>query len=449
MLLWRRILLSAVVLVSWAVVVGIGASGAAAAPTCAPEGTNIQGIGSSLQKVAQEIWTGREVPSGTPLTGLPHTANALADSYREKCASKTTPPSVSYTTTSAEMALHAFGYTGSKSIEGEIQFISTDEGPDASQIVGAEEASGVKPVVLPVTQTAIAVVVHPPTGCTLQGGITWRDLDKVFGGSGIKKWSEFSTKKEAVAGDCEHEISRVVLKEASTVTLQFKAYLATLEEAEGLPCETEGHRHWAELEEIGPEGKPNTTWPECPGGTPVLRVAGGGALAQKVAETEGTIGYAVLSDAKAHGAGTAKLQNGEVAGEPTFAEPGNSSTDDARCANARYTVPEAGREGLGTGLSVDWSTVFDDQPMIGGTEYPLCMLTYVAGWNKYTEADYGTGHKADGEIVKDYVASYVVPTGEGQKAIEGHWYSTLPAVGGAGSATDVQNAAEFIAGKLG
>ena len=448
MFLCRRISLSVTLLVSVAVIAGVGAPSAMAAPTCMPEGTNIQGIGSSLQKTAQEIWTGREVPSGTPLTAIPHSPNAFPDSYREKCKAEKNPPTVSYTSTGSGMGLTAFGYTGG-TLDKELAFIASDDGPNATQIGDAKAASGVEPVILPVSQTAIAVIVHLPAGCTLTGGITWQDLNKVFGGSTIRKWSEFSTKHEAAAGDCEHEITRVVRAEGSGTTFQFKHYLATLEEK--LPCETEGHTHWAELEEVGAGEKPNIVWPECPTGhTPVVPREGGGAVAKYVMENPNTIGYAALPDAKNNGAATAKLQNGVVEEVPTYAEPGNTATSNARCANARYIVPPKGRDEAGnTGLGVNWSETFGAQPEVGGTEYPLCTLTYVAGWNEYTEAIYGTNAIAYGELVEDYIANYVVSTeaGQGQKAIEGHWYARLPT--GVNKETDVQESAEFIASKLG
>jgi ABC-type phosphate transport system substrate-binding protein len=437
---------------------GVGASSAAAATgtaNCNQEGTNIQGIGSSLQRVAQENWTGRAVPSGTPLGGLPHAANALANSYRVKCAAKAVPPTVSYTSTGSGMALADFGYTGP--LNTALAFIGTDDGPNAAQIAAAELASGAKPVILPVTQTAIAVIAHPPAGCTLKE-ITWLDLNKVFGGKGIKKWSDFSTASGGAA--CEKEITRVVRAEGSGTTLQLKNYLQVLHEevgAEKLPCETEGTEEWSGLEEVGaaPAEKPNTVWP-CPpaeGGTPIVTAEGGGGVATKVETTENTIGYAALPDAKAHTTNVTleKLQNGTSGGLPKYGEPGNNATSNARCENARYTVPANGRRIVGSnGLAVDWSKVFGAQPKIGGTEYPLCTLTYIAAWNEYKEAKYGAGSAAIEKLTGDFIMNYVVQTaaGQGQPVVSGHWYAALPVGAGVGAASDVQDSAEFIATNL-
>ncbi len=447
---------------------GVSAGSAMAAPpNCTPEGIHIKGMGSSLQKVAQTIWTGREVknvttPSEVPTEG---TANAEANSFREKCAVKTSPPTVTYGSSGSGKGLAAFGFSSAKTLNPELAFVGSDDGPTQTLIEDEETASGAKPIILPVSQTAIAVMVHLPAGCTLEK-ITWQDLNRVWGGSktggtGIKTWREFSTASPTtVGGACDHEITRVVRKEGSGTTLQFKNYLSTLATtgtigAEQLPCTTEGHTTWAELEEVGPtEEKPNVTWPQCTGGTPVFAAEGGGKVAEKVETTANTIGYAALPDAEAHMTNVQleKLQTFEAGTSKEFAEPVNTTTKTARCTNARYSVPEAGRRGVGTGEAVNWSTVFGAKPEIGGTTvYPLCTLTFVAGLSNYTEAKYGVNHTKIGEVVADYIKNYVISTAatQGQAAVEGHYYSKLPVTGGAGSETDVQDSAEFIATKLG
>jgi ABC-type phosphate transport system substrate-binding protein len=430
---------------------GVSASSAGAvttAPTC-PGTVHIKGMGSSLQKTAQEIWTGREVktvvaPSEIPAEG---TANAKANSYRAKCASKSPPPTVTYGSSGSGKGLAAFGYTGG-SLNNELAFVGTDDGPTTEEIGKAETAGGTQAVILPVSQTAIAVMVHLPTGCTLTGGIAWQDLNKVFGGKNIKRWTEFSTaSSKVVGGPCDHEITRVVPAEASGTTLQFKNYLQTLMEqggAEKLPCKTAGTEEWKGLEGIGTGEKPNTAWPTCAGSTsPILAAVGGdAAVATAVDRDPNTIGFAALPDAEAHlkeGATLVKLQNGENLGMKSFAEPGTTSGT-ARCLNSRYTVPVAGRPGAsGSGLSVDWSTTFGAVPKINGSEYPLCTLTYLAAWNTYTEAKYGSGHAAIQGLVNDYVTRYVISTAstQGQEAIKGSWYSAMP--------KNVQESAEFIA----
>jgi ABC-type phosphate transport system substrate-binding protein len=405
---------------------GVSAGSAMAAPTC-PNNSVINGRGSSLQKIAQtEVWTVK---------------------YDAACANA---PKVSYESTSSGSGLEAMGFKGGV-VNTAFQYIGTDDGPNATQIASAEGAvsHNTKPVIVPVSQTAISVVVHPPAGCTFKAGtgITYAELNKVFGGNGITNWNQFSN----VTGTCNEAVKRVVRSDGSGTSYQFKNYLSTLEtnatiKAEGLPCTTEGHTKWGEMLEVGAENKPNITWPQCAGGTTVTAVSGGGGVAETVASTSGAIGYAALPDAKAKTAEVARLQNGTISGIATYAEPGNSSTSTARCVNARYTVPAEGRT-TGTGVAVDWSTVFGAQPAIGGSEYPLCTLTYDAGWKSYEGAGFT---KAQGEAVFDYINNYVVAAASGQEDLKTakKWYSTLPTTGGAGSATDVQSAAEWAASKI-
>lgn len=432
---------------------GFGAAGASANPTCTPEEVNIQGMGSSLQGVAQEAWTGRKVPFGLPLGSVPHVATSKTGYYKA-CETKLKPPTVSYTSTGAGSALAAFSFLGIGPINTTIDFIGTEDPPTAAEITNAEEVSaGARPIIVPVAQTAIAVVIHPPANCRFKAekGITWKELNKVFGGNGITEWSQFANTEATVAGACSHPVKRVVRKEASGVTYQFKNYLSVLETeegAEGLPCKTEGTLEWGKLKEISATGKPNPAWPQCAGGTEVQVARGDGALAERVAATEGTIGYAGLPAAKAKAATVALLQNGVEGVEPLYAEPGNSTTDTARCTKARYTVPVEGRRGVGTGEAVEWTTVFGAEPDVKGTEYPLCTLAFDIGWSNYEDPGYPEAVKV-GEVVRDYIKNYVVPTGLGQAAIVGKWYSAMPNAGGTGSATDIQDAAEFAAEKLG
>jgi ABC-type phosphate transport system substrate-binding protein len=351
---------------------------------------------------------------------------------------------VSYESTSSGSGLAAFRFTGAGAILGEFGFVGTDDAPNRAQIENAEAAAaGAKPVIIPVAQTAIAVMVNPPSGCKFKSGkgITSIELAEVFGGgtttTGIKKWSELSQTE----GTCNVAIKRVVRAEGSGTTFQFKNYLQVVKPA--LPCSTtpsggSAQTEWKGLEEVE---EPNKTWPTCTGGTEILTAAGGGALAEKVVATANSIGYASLPDAQAKSATSVALQNGEVSGEPTFRAPGRASNKTARCDEARYTVPvEARMAGTGKGISNDWSKVFGATPSIGGEEYPLCTLTYDIGWNEYPTSIFAAGL---GKDVTDYLRNYVLAAG--QTDLVGNWYSKLPSIGGTGGELNVQDAAEFAA----
>jgi ABC-type phosphate transport system substrate-binding protein len=422
-------------------IVGVGgaaASEVASPPPHCPNALAIKGKGSSLQKFAQiEIWNKK---------------------YNTACSA--TGTTVSYESTGSGPGLEAFRFTGSGTeINHSYQFIGSDDAPSRTQIEHAEEVSGgAKPVVVPVSQTAIAIVAHPPTGCkfTSGTGITWKDLNKVFGGNGITEWSQFTNIEETTANACKSPVIRYVRAEGSGTTYQFKNYLQTLhtsESAEALPCTVSlpgggTATEWSQLEVVGASEQPNKTWPQCTSSTEVKTAAGGGKLVEEVSATSGTIGYAALPDAEAHiaAANIIPLQNGEVSGSPIYRSPANTTTKNARCEEARYVVPtEARMTGSGTGIAADWSTVFGANPSIGGTEYPLCTLTYDIGWTNYTSAGYGTNATGWGKDVADYIRNYVVPTAQGQKALIGRWYSALPA---GVAARNVQGAAEFSAEQL-
>ena len=117
----------------------------------------------------------------------------------------------------------------------------------------------------------------------------------------------------------------------------------------------------------------------------------------------------------------------------------------SNCGARVYNVPAQGQV-TGTGESVDWSQVFGASPKVGGGLYPLCTLTYDAGWSSYAKAGYGTAATATKEVVKDYLANFV-DASEGQAIDTAHWYQALPAP--AEAAHNVQAAAEFALTKLG
>lgn len=397
-------------------IAGIGAGSASAA--CSS--TVMKGQGSSLQRIAQqELWSTGYISGG--------------------CGSGTNLKP-EYTSSSSGTGLGVWGFNGSGSVTTEWTYIGTDDGPNAGQIKKAQEASksaGV--VVVPVAQTAIAILVHPPTECTLEK-ITNVNLEKAFSGEAAT-WSEIGATGAGCSG-APGTLTRVVRKDASGTTYQFKNYLALINTlrnggTEGAICT--GKPKWSELEEIGPTGTPNTEWPEC--GTMAATVptgTGGGEVAAKVAATAGTIGYAALPDAKAKGASTVQVQNNGISGSPIYQKP-DIGTEEARCAKAEYTVPGEGLKASGTGVNVDWSKVFGGQPSIGGTTYPICTLTYDLGWNNYVTAGFAAGI---GSSVKSYL-SYIVTNGAATK-----WYQNLPEKTGESEVHNVKLAAQFAVEKV-
>jgi ABC-type phosphate transport system substrate-binding protein len=396
-------------------IAGVGASSASAA--CS--GT-IKGQGSSLQRIAQqEIWT---------------------PSYTAASCTTGTNATPAYTSSSSGTGMASWGSTGG-AINREWTFIGTDDGPTAAtQIANMRTAAGAgsELVVVPVAQTAIAIMVHPPAECSITN-ITNANLEDAFSGK-AETWTAIG----ATGAGCGGSLTRVVRKDASGTTYQFKNYLSLVNALRHSGTEEgacSGQPKWSSLEEISGSGGPNLEWPACgtisqitPAGT------GGGEVAAKVVATAGTIGYAALPDAKSKGATSAKVQNNGISGSPIFASP-EKTTEEANCAKAEYNVPE-GAFTSKSGLNVDWSKVFGGTPSIGSTTYPICTLTYDLAWHNYVTAGFAAGI---GSSVKSYL-NHIITSGTGTGTVK-KWYSDLPVK--TEELHNVKMAAEFAVSLIG
>jgi ABC-type phosphate transport system substrate-binding protein len=411
---------------------GLRTEGASATVECT--GANIIGEGSSLQRRAN--------------------VNVWIPAFEGEVCNKEVFPKVEFRSQGSGAGLKAWGALGG-AINRERQFIATDEAPTAAQIESIKKAAGGGNVlVIPVAQTAIAVVVNPPSGCTL-ANITNSELERVFRGV-VTKWSELENAEGATA--CASALKRVVHRDGSGTTYQFKNYLGLINTA-GLPCtvnEAEGQATWKELAPIlNPEtGAPNTGWPEsCTGKTLTAVVRpeenGDGAAVRLVNATPGSIGYAALPASEVNEGRAVKLQNNGLVEieEATYAEPRIAGVGKgqgiANCAGARYVVPTEGRR-TGTGLDVDWSQVFGANLGIGGTSYPLCTLTYDLAFHGYEAAGFSA---AQAMTVRDYVDGYIVLGGQTALSTSETNYAPLPeTIGLAGN--NVIAAARFSAGLI-
>jgi ABC-type phosphate transport system substrate-binding protein len=281
-------------------------------------------------------------------------------------------------------------------------------------------------VVVPVTQTAIAIAAHPPQlpahpACTV-ARINNLQLQKVFSGE-IKNWRLLNAASDStLGGDCDQAITRIVRDESSGTTYQFKHYLNTINPAP-LACTGKEKRTWAQLQApFGGETSPNQEWPRsssCQEGEGPLTVVsgpvaegGGGPLAY-VRDTAGTITYGSLPEAQQQ----APKQVLDVYNGVKYAGPANGEGG-AACGAAKYARP-AGWEG---GVNLDWSGVYGSDPNVGEAAknaYPICTLTY-----DVAAADHFSAAKAT--TVQDYLAFAVDKEG-GQAAVRGQGYHDLPA----------------------
>lgn len=413
---------------------GLGATSASASLNCG--GSAITGAGSSLQKVAeQNVWS----PGFSGVSGV--------------CPSG---PTVTYESIGSGGGLAFWNATGVLGhINTEKAFIGTDDAPNPTQIASTDSvADGAHVVVIPVAQTSIAIVANLPAGCSFaeETGITNLDLQKVFRGS-LKTWSGLETTE----GTCNSPITRVVRKDGSGTTFQFKTYLSRMNGG-SLPCV---NKTWQELRSnSGAEPTPNVTWPESCSGNVLSELvkppaSGNGEVVKKTNEIDGAIAYTATPDFKTsafNGNLTAvPLQNNgkTSAGSGAFADPATGET--ANCTLTPYFVPTDARPGAGDGIGVDWSSVFGIYPNIGGNSYPLCTLTFALAFHEMHLVQQG-GSGAEGPFttgqftsVNDYLREYIVQS-TGQSAINSHYYASLPSSNQAWH--DVIGAAKFAASKI-
>jgi ABC-type phosphate transport system substrate-binding protein len=317
-------------------------------------GSNIEGKGASLQKLAQiEVWTPNFNTSG----------NALACSGTQGSNGK---PTVKYTSTGSGAFLRSWGQEP-KSAE-EVNFGpkngygGTDEPPNLKQKEEIETHStatkGKLLQTIPILQAAVTISIHLPKGCKVEGGpipgrlgLLEAKVEKVFKGE-ITAWSKILNKAKLVKSGsepCESTaaIQRVVRKDGSGTTSLFKKYLYLLDKTELEPGAT-----WRTLA----ESSNNTTWPK-EAEHPVIRGEGNGGVATEVAAHPSSIGYVNLADARANGSFTpptggagkatfwAEVENNKITVEgkkvPTYADPATNGDAEAKaasnCEETNYT----------------------------------------------------------------------------------------------------------------
>lgn len=367
----------------------------------------ISGQGSSLQKLAQNAW--------------------IAGS---KCE-------VHYTASGSAAGLLAFGVEGHSSPrESKDAFIGTDDAPNGNfhegqlgemELAALGTLANPEDIVIPVAQAAIAIIVNPPTNCLL-AKITNADLQKAFEGL-ILNWSEFSTVKEDVTNACQVHLIRVVRKDGSGTTYQFKHYLLEINK-ELLPCVKET---WGQLQ---PETTQNLKWPEaCSEHALALLVhaknSGGGGLAELVQTLSGSIGYAALPDARAkftsetgnhyHWLSVQNENTGTLVFPGTSAGEPSLTSEEANCEKTNYVnIPS-----LSPVLAdANWSETYGGHPGKGtakNSKYPICTLTWDVALMNYTQADLT---HLEGLSARDYLM-YITLKSEGQAALKGHDYGQV------------------------
>jgi ABC-type phosphate transport system substrate-binding protein len=410
----RRGLLALAAITASVALSGIGAGGAQAAFGTPCSGDTIEGQGSSLQGVAQEIW-------GTK----------FKTNMNGGC---TTGPSVGYTATSSGRCLATWGAAGG-TFNTAAAFCGTDDAPTDAQIETINTTSTTKVLSIPVAQAAIAIVVNPPEGCN----VTWatpEQIETVFRGSATT-WSNLN----GSGTDCNTTITRVARSDSSGTTYQLKHYLGTINGGTVNGTET-----WTNLQ----APSTNQTWPGsvdysqtgctmtvCDGA--FTSGSGGGDEVRTVGALDNSIGYAALADARSVLAATTyttlkwlKIGTSDM----LSADPSSNGLLEARgtsnCETGDGTYPS-----LPATTTISWADVYYKLPN-GSGKYPICTLTWATALQHYGTSPFGsTTGPSIAQTVKDYLG-YVVTTAGGQTDALGDEatqdYSILP--------TDVQGKAE-------
>jgi len=392
-------------------------------------GENAHGLGAFLQTHAQERWA-----SNNEL-GFNGMSNPLACSGSQGTGGT---PKLAYTPVSSTAALHTWGADDGvlhgKEFEFPVDFLGTDIAPagpvgeEGTMLANLHKALGSDSVVVPVTQTAIAIAAHPPAlpahpACTVPR-ISPVQLQKVFSGE-IKNWRQLNAASDqSLGGDCDQAITRIVRDESAGATYQLKHFLNVMNPA-GLPCTGKEKRTWTQLQApFGGETSPNQEWPRtaaCQEGEgPLTTVAGPAAKGEQgplsfVRENAGTITYGSLPEAEQW----APKQVIDVSNGVKFASPATESGE-ANCAAAKYSLPE----GFEKGVNVDWSQVYGSNPSIGEvseTAYPICTLT----WDVVPANAVGLFGKGVATTLHDYLR-FVVDPEAGQTSVRHAGYQDLP-----------------------
>jgi ABC-type phosphate transport system substrate-binding protein len=389
-------------------------------------GSNILGRGSSLQKLAQELWV--------PLFNT--STNRMACSGTQGSLGI---PTVTYEPAGSGAGMEAWGLNGHAFEAGKVAFVGTDEPPDAAQreeIESHRKSPGPEELqTIPVLQTAVAVLIHLPKFCAAaSSGAPGRlaldntTLEEIWRGK-ITKWSEITEAGDKLypkGGACNKNaaITRVVRLDESGTTSILKKYLGVINPTKNIV----GEMGWTELA----TGKPfNQEWP----GTVVRSSSEGGqALVEKVAETESSIGYADLADVRHNGnfnkplggEGTTKFwariqNNGLTKTGPIYTDPstdGDSSTVSiANCETTEYTngsapfPPES--------VAELWNEVTTKTREL---HYTICGLTYDLAFHEYAQFPGTTLGEAS--TVNNYL---FFATGSGNEYLNKHHdYLALP-----------------------
>jgi ABC-type phosphate transport system substrate-binding protein len=259
---------------------------------------HLQGAGATLQSWAQtHIWNVEFNKSANP------TACGGPEGHLGY------EPVVSFRATGSVQGMEEWGLNKHQ-FETGTDFVATDEPPDTLQKKEIEEhMSSGSLETIPVLQTAVAIIMHLPAGCTATSVpapgrlvLTNSTLQHIWAGD-IKTWGEVISASSEGAGAAandkltgtgcsEAKVARIVRRDGAGTTHILKKYLGLI--AQGALYIASGNSAtWSQLS----QGASNTTWPQS-AEVVEQESEGDNALVETVAKTPGSIGYAALTDAR-------------------------------------------------------------------------------------------------------------------------------------------------------
>jgi ABC-type phosphate transport system substrate-binding protein len=384
---------------SAALTAALAAPGVASASTQCSGGP-VTGQGAAALKIAEVTVWGPGFNLGSNPTACSGTQGS-----EEK-------PKVSYTSSSSGAGGESWGINGhTASFVPTNAFIGTEEPPSLTQEEEIEKAGGAPlttVLTIPVTQEAIAIIVHLPTGClatsTAAPGrlvISNSILEKIFQGTstewknitgdGDKYLNNGSEKCPIIVKGAKVHITRAVREDSAGTTAILKKYFFLTQKKAVSGTDT-----WDQLVATG---TPNLTWPNE--SDTLIRVKGDSGLATKVGTEPGTIGYVSLADARASldftpspgtgGPNTAAFWLEVQNGSGVYADP---STDgdvaakaNSNCEGTKYTN---GKKKFPPPTTLEqWNEV---TTAVKETEYTICNFAFdlaLDGYHNYPSTTAG------------------------------------------------------------
>jgi ABC-type phosphate transport system substrate-binding protein len=433
----RRLFAACILSAATAVVlVAPGAASASLGAQCS--GANITGQGANAALIAHEnVWD--------PGFNTSTSKSACAGLKGQGTLAK---PTVKYVKSSASVGLESWGANGKAGPNYSLSnaFIGASEPPNATQ-KSEIEAFQTTPtpettlLSIPTFQTAIAVIVNLPTGCTAtskkdKGRLELDNtiLEGIFRGT-IKTWGGIVGDGDTISGTgCATDpIIPVVRTDLAGTSHIFKKYLGQINKA-SFPDEKEVSQTWDSVS----EGSLNGDWPKAAAVTRPTKT-GDTAIDAWVAEHPGTISYTTFAEARANGSftpspgtggpGTARFwvpiqDNGLVTAKEKYADPSSNkdvaTVADSNCKNTEYTN---GSVAFPPASALDpW-----DEVTTRTTEkkYTLCSIVVELAFTTYS-AYPGTSLEEATTVNNFFNFVTNAKGGGGQKLIEGHDYLALP-----------------------